>query len=98
MENVVLGKKNRPNLWLVQLVIGTKRKVTEISKDYPINLNGLNSKMNLNIIPLGSYDALIGMDWIEQHKVVLNCLDYFFTCANDEGVMYTLKWIPRAIQ
>ena len=26
--------------------------------------------VNLNVLPLGSYDILIGMDWLEQHRVI----------------------------
>ena len=35
--------------------------------------------VNVNIIPLGSYDLLIGKDCLEEHKVVLNCFDKTFT-------------------
>ena len=26
--------------------------------------------VKLNVLPLGSYDMLIGMDWLKQHRVV----------------------------
>ena len=39
----------------------------------PIELNGLLTKVDLNVLPLGSYDALIGMDWIEKHNFKLDC-------------------------
>lgn len=48
--------------WTVQLATGTKRKISELVKKCPLNLNGLNTVSNLNIIPLGSYHVLIGMD------------------------------------
>jgi hypothetical protein len=38
-----------------------------------MDMNGLSTRENLNIIPLGSYDFLIGMDWLDQHHVVLDC-------------------------
>jgi hypothetical protein len=38
-------------------------------------MNGLSTNVDVNIIPLGSYDCLIGIDWLEKHKVVL----YFTT-------------------
>ena len=35
------------------------------------------------------------MDWLEQHRVVLNCFDKTFTCLNNEGETITVKGIPR---
>ena len=40
-------------------------------------------------------DMLIGMDWLEQHRVVLNCFDKTFTCINNEGEIVTVTGIPR---
>ena len=49
-----------------------KRKVTEIVKDCRISFNGLNTTIKLNILPLGSYDILIGMDWLETHRAIID--------------------------
>lgn len=62
MEECCLKKNKHPKSRLVQLATGTKRKVSEIINEYPINLNGTMSKVNLNILPLGSYGFLVGMD------------------------------------
>ena len=45
-------------------------------------MNDFKTSVKLNVLPLGSYDILIGMDWLEQHRVVLNCFDKTFTCVN----------------
>ena len=58
-----LDKVKHEKLWLVQLSTGTKQNVSEIDRDCEVNLNGFPTKVNLKIIPLGSYDILIGMDW-----------------------------------
>ena len=58
-------------------------------------MNQFKTSIKLNVLPLGSYDVLIGMDWLEQHRVVLNCFDKTFTCLNNEGEMVTVKGIPR---
>ena len=41
--------------------------------------------VNVNILHLGSYDLLIGMDWVEEHKVLLNYFDKTFTCIDNNG-------------
>jgi len=38
-----------------------------------MEMNGLSTKTNLNIIPLGSYDYLIDMDWLDKNHIVLEC-------------------------
>ena len=40
---------------------------------------------------------LIGMDRLEQHRVVLNCFDKTFTCINSDGKLINVKGIPRKI-
>ena len=35
-------------------------------------LSQFKTQVKLNVLPLGSYDVLIGMEWLEKHKVVLN--------------------------
>jgi hypothetical protein len=50
-----------------------------------ICLNGVNNSADPNIIPLGSYDILIGMDWLDKHHVVLDCHSKKFTCLDGNG-------------
>jgi hypothetical protein len=63
-----LGKSS-----LVQLATIAKRKFYEMVKACPMDMNGLSTKADLNIIPLGSYDCLIRMDWLDQHHAILDC-------------------------
>ena len=60
-------------------------------------MNGLNTVVDLNIIPLGSYHVLIGMDWLESHCAILDCRGKTITCLNDEGQQAVVKGIPRPI-
>ena len=40
-----LQKRKHKKSWLVQLATGTKRKINELVKDCPINMNGLSTRM-----------------------------------------------------
>jgi hypothetical protein len=60
-------------------------------------MNGLNTKVDVNIIPLGSYDCLIGMDWLEKHHVVLDCYNKTITCLDEEGKQGKIQGIPRVV-
>ena len=52
---------------------------------------------NLNILPLRPYDLLIGMEWLEKHKVVLNFYIDTFTYEDEKGNIRTINGIPRKV-
>ena len=74
----------------MQLSAGAKRKVNEMVKACLMDMNGLSTRADLNIIHLGSYDYLIGMDWFDQHHVILDCYNKEFTCLDEEGNLRTM--------
>lgn len=44
-------------------------------KQSSISVNGCFTKVKLNILPLGSYDLLICMDWLEKHGTIIKFLE-----------------------
>jgi hypothetical protein len=75
---------------LVQLATGTKRKVTKLIPACQLIMNGLPTRKTLNMLPLGSYDLLIGMDWLVSHKTKLDCYNKTLECEDGEGRRITL--------
>ena len=47
---------------MVQLSTSTKRKVLELVRDCEVDMNDFLAKVDINILPLGSYDVVIGME------------------------------------
>ena len=80
-----------------QLATRTKRNVSEVVEKCPLVMNGLVTCVDLNVLPLGSYDVLIGMDWLEAHRVRLNCYNNTFECLDEEGNLKVVKGIPKVI-
>jgi hypothetical protein len=97
VENFQLSRSKHENSWLVKLATGTKRKVIELFNSCPVDKNGLSTKAELKILPLGSYDCLIGMDWLDQHHAILDCRNKAFTCLDKEGNRRTVQGIPRVV-
>ena len=62
MENCQFTKVRHENPWSVQLATGAKRKVTEFIDNCEISIQDHVTRINLNVLPLGSYDMIIGMD------------------------------------
>ena len=65
VEKFNLSVEKFAKSWLVQLAIGAKRKVISFVKNCIVKMDQFETFVKLNILPLGSYDMLIGMDWIE---------------------------------
>jgi hypothetical protein len=97
VESLQLSRSKHEKSWLMQLAIGTKRKVTKLVKSCPVDMNGLSKKVELNILPSGSYDCLIGMDWLDQHHVILDCPNKAFTCLYEEGNQRMVQGIPKDV-
>ena len=72
VEKCKLKTEKFQQSWLVQLATRTKRKVTHTLPQTAIKLNDFQKEVNLNILALGSYDLLIGMDWLEKNKALMN--------------------------
>ena len=60
-------------------------------------MSQFKTQFNLNALPLGSYDVLIGMDCLERHQVILNFFQKNFTCLNGKGEIITVTRVPRKI-
>jgi hypothetical protein len=97
VEILHLSRSKHEKSWLVPLATGTKRKVVELVKSCPMDMKGLSTKAELNILLVGSYDCLIGMDWLDQHHALLDCRNKSFTCLDEEGNRKIVQGIPRAV-
>jgi hypothetical protein len=51
----------------------------------------------LNILPLGSYDLLIGVDWLATHKDKLDCYHKTLECVSKYGNRITLQGIQKPV-
>ncbi|GKA24369.1 putative reverse transcriptase domain-containing protein, partial [Tanacetum coccineum] len=61
--------------YVIEVADGKKEEVDRIIRDCKLELG--NSLFSINLIPLGhgSFDAIVGMDWLSQNKVVIVCLE-----------------------
>jgi hypothetical protein len=62
-----------------------------------MDMNGLSTKDESNILTLGSYDCLVGMDWLDQHHAILDCHNMEFTCLDEEGNRKTVQGISKVV-
>lgn len=63
VESCQLQSNKFQKPWLVKLTIGENRRLTTKTKHCPITISKQLIYVDLNILPLGSYNILIRMDW-----------------------------------
>jgi hypothetical protein len=97
VEKCKLQQAKHTKPWLVQLAMGTKRRVTRVITTCPVIVNGFPTQATLNILPLGSYDMLIDMDWLASHKAKLDCYNKTLECEDDKGERRTLQGIQKPV-
>jgi hypothetical protein len=69
----------------VEMASGAKQKVGGKVTGYILNLGEFITRANLYVTILGSYDVVIGMDWLESHEAILNCKTKWLSLVNIEG-------------
>ena len=97
VEFCAFKKLTHSKSWLVQLATGTKRKASEIVEKCPLEMNGLMTYADLSVLPLGSYDILIGMDWLEAQRVNIDCHNKTFEFMDEEGNLRVVRGIPKVV-
>jgi hypothetical protein len=97
VESLHFPRSKHGKYWLLHLATRAKRKVNEMVKSCLMDMNGLNTREDLNILPLGSYDCLIGMDRFDQHHAILDCHKKAFTSLDEKGSLRKVQGIPREI-
>ena len=87
MEEFHLSNIRYAKPWSVQLATGARKKVTEFLVDCEVKIMDHVARINLNVFPLGSYDMIIGMEWLAKYKVILKCLDKTFTYVAEDQII-----------
>ena len=82
---------------MVQLSTSTKIKVFKLVRDYEVDMNGFPAKVDLNISPFRLYSVLIGMDWLEQHHVMIDSLNKSVLCTDNQGNQTKIQGIPKKV-
>ena len=75
----------------------TKIKVSEVVLACLIEINGFPTTIKLNILPLGSYDILIRMDWLERSTTKVDFYAKTIKCHDDEGRPIKVKGVLHSV-
>lgn len=85
MDHCRLSKKVHAKSWLVQLATRAKRRVCRWVRSRAFELNGMPTSMHINVLHVGSYNMLLGTDWLFTHKTKVDCYKKAIECLDDDG-------------
>jgi hypothetical protein len=74
----------------IEMALGAKQKVGGKVTGCILNLGEFVTRANLYVMILGSYDVMIGMDWLEAHEAILNCKTKRLSLVDDEGPRHVI--------
>jgi hypothetical protein len=69
----------------VEMASGAKQKFGGKITSCTLNLGDFVTRANLYVTTLGSYDIMIGMDWLESHDAILDCKIERLSLVDEEG-------------
>jgi len=91
-----LNKEVHAEYLLVQLAIGTKKRVYHWVRSYAFELDGMPTSTRLNVFPLGSYNMVLGMDWLYVHRTKVDCYEKSIEFLDDNGEWRILQGNKKA--
>lgn len=85
------------NSWQVELASSSRVCANVIAPDCTILFETFSTSVNLRVIPLGTYDIVLGMDWLGSHLAILDCKNKSIKCVDNFGTARIITGIKRPI-
>lgn len=81
----------------VEMASGELQSVDLSVEECKINLGVCLTKLKVYVTALGTYDLVIGMDWLEAHQARVDCYGKRILCINDERETIQIQGIKRKV-
>lgn len=81
----------------MELASGIKVSTDSVVHNCGLSLGSFDTIVDLRVIPLGSYDVVLGMDWLGSHRASIDCRKKIIMCQDDQGNDVQIVGIPRPI-
>ena len=83
--------------WQVELASGIKVSTGSVVHKCGLSLGSFDTIVDLRVIPLGSYDVVLGMEWLGSHRASIDCRKKIIMSQDDQGNDVKIVGIPRPI-
>lgn len=93
--NLVVAKQGIK--WHVELAFGEKVLVESLLPGCKLEFGSVVTSVNLHILPLGSYDVILGMDWLSAHQAIIDFRHKSIHCQDDSRGEVEIVGIQKPI-
>jgi hypothetical protein len=62
-----------------------------------VDLGVCTTRLKVYVTALGTYDLIIGMDWLEAHRAMVDCFAKRVLCVDDEGRPIEIHGVQRKV-
>ena len=84
--------------WTVEYANQSRAKVEQCLFEARVDFPNFSTELNLYVAPLGSYDIIIGINWLSEHKAKVDCLAKIVNCVDDRGRPTSISGIKHEIR
>jgi hypothetical protein len=97
LEKIGLAAYEHDDFKQVEMASGEKQAVGPSVDNCPVDLGVCTTKLKVYITALGTYDLIIGMDWLEAHRAMVDCFAKRVLCVDDEGRPVEIHGVRRKV-
>jgi hypothetical protein len=76
---------------------GEKQVVGPSVDNCLVDLGVCTTRLKIYVTALGVYDLIIGMDWLESHRAMVDCFTKMVLCVDDEGGLVEIHSVWRKV-
>ena len=82
--------------------LGIRVGIDQICRDCELEISGILLTKDLRVMDISNFDVILGMDWLTEHRVVIDCDRRRVTAYTQDGVRITFQGdkhdtLPRAV-
>jgi hypothetical protein len=81
----------------VEMDSGEKQAVGPSVDSFMVDLGVCTTRLKVYVTALGVYDLIIGMDWLEDHRALVDCFAKRVLCVDDEGRRVEIQGVWRKV-
>jgi hypothetical protein len=97
LENYGLAAYEHVDFKQVKMALGGKQAVGPSIDNCLVDLGVCTTRLKVYVTPLGMYDLIIGMDWLESHRVMVDCFTKRVLCVDNEGRSVEIHGVWRKV-
>lgn len=73
------------NPWYLEYANQSRARVEKCLFGARVDFPNFTTEVDLFVAPLGTYDIILGIKWLGQHKASINCFNKIVECLDDFG-------------